>query len=305
MITQHTARLIAFVAAPLALANVTHAHAQPAPAAPAAAQAAATVLPHISITTMGRGSPVVLIPGLSSPREVWAGVAPQIARNHRVILVQVNGFGGDAPGANLQPGLLDGVVTDLNGYLASQHLGPVDVIGHSMGGLLALMMAKAHPQAVHRLMVVDSLPWIGTLFGPTLTVAQVEPQARAMRDQMAAVYGSATNPSADATAARLALKPESRAQVAAWVNHADARVTAQAFYADMTTDLRPAMAAIATPITLVYPGTGGADDQGAALYRAAYAQAPHVTYVPVADSAHFIMLDQPAAFAAAVQSFLN
>ena len=52
---------------------------------------------HISIETIGKGSPVILIPGLSRPRAVWDGVAPELAKTHRVILVQVNGFGGDDP----------------------------------------------------------------------------------------------------------------------------------------------------------------------------------------------------------------
>jgi pimeloyl-ACP methyl ester carboxylesterase len=48
---------------------------------------------HISVQQIGTsGPPVILIPGLSSPREAWQGVAPALARTHRVFLVQVNGF---------------------------------------------------------------------------------------------------------------------------------------------------------------------------------------------------------------------
>ncbi|MEN2749153.1 hypothetical protein [Sphingomonas sp. T9W2] len=65
---------------------------------------------HISIRTIGRGAPVILIPGLSSPRAVWDDIAPELAKGHSVLLVQVNGFGGDDPRANLAPGLLDGIV---------------------------------------------------------------------------------------------------------------------------------------------------------------------------------------------------
>jgi pimeloyl-ACP methyl ester carboxylesterase len=80
---------------------------------------------------------------------------------------------------------------------------------------------------------------------------------------------------------------------------ADPRVTAQAMYEDMTTDLRPDVARFALPITLVYPAPGDA------LYHAAFAKAPRVTYVPVAQAAHFVMLDQPAAFAKALDDFLK
>src|SRR3546814_19440822 len=66
-------------------------------------------------------------------------------------------------------------------------------------------------------------------------------------------------------------------KVAAWVTATDARVSGQAMYEDMTTDLRPDMAAIATPITLVYPYSAGLPKERAdAFYRAEYAKAPNV-----------------------------
>lgn len=276
--------------------------------AQAAVAPAATLLPHISITTMGsKGSPVVLIPGLSSPRATWAGIAPQIARDHRVILVEVNGFGGSAPGDNLKPGLLDGVVADLTAYLTAQKLTKVDMIGHSMGGLLALMMAKAHPDRVSKLMIVDALPYIGEIFVPGATVAMLTPQAAAIQAAMAAQYGKPQDAAANAgVAAGQALTPDARAKVAGWIAEADPRVTGQALYEDMTTDLRPDMAAIAAPITMVYPWSAMLPKARAeTLYRAAYAKAPAVTFVDIGDSGHFVMLDQTAAFATAVAGFLK
>ena len=146
-------------------------------------------LGHISIVSEGSGSPVVLIPGLSSPRAVWDGIAPELARSHRVIRVQVNGFGGDDAGENLKPGVLAGVVGDVHSYLAAQKLGPAKIIGHSLGGLVALQLAKAHPEDASALMIVDSLPFIADIIMPNATVAQVEPQAKAMRDQIVGSYG--------------------------------------------------------------------------------------------------------------------
>ena len=54
---------------------------------------------------------------------MWDGIAPKLARDHQVILVQVNGFAGDDPGANLEPGVLAGIVKDLHSYIASHRLG--------------------------------------------------------------------------------------------------------------------------------------------------------------------------------------
>jgi pimeloyl-ACP methyl ester carboxylesterase len=77
-------------------------------------------------------------------------------------------------------------------------------------------------------------------------------------------------------------------------------------YEDMTTDLRPDMAAIKTPITLVFPYSQAMPKERAeSFYHGEYAEAPNVTFVPVADSAHFVMLDQAKAFAAALAHFVK
>jgi pimeloyl-ACP methyl ester carboxylesterase len=242
MISHLPLRLLAAVATPLLVLHPQAAHCAPAPAAAAAAE---TRLDHISVTVIGKGSPVILIPGLSSPRATWDGVVPELAKTHRVYLVQVNGFGGDAPGANLKPGILDGVVSDLTGYIASNKLGQPAIVGHSLGGLVGLMFAKAHPDQLSRLMVVDSLPFYGMLFGPTATVAMVEPRGRAMRDQMIAQYGKPADPAGtEAVANGLALKPDSRTKVKAWMAAADPRVSGAAMYEDLTTDMRPVMPSI-------------------------------------------------------------
>lgn len=300
MTPQNKARLIAAVAGPLLLLNANPGRCTTLPI-PATAASAPMQMEHISVTVTGKGSPVVLIPGLATPRAVWDGIVPSLARMHRVYVVQVNGFAGDDPRANLQPGVLEGVVADIHGLIAREKIFGVAVVGHSLGGLVGLMLAREHASDVGRLMVVDSLPFIGALFSPVATVPLVEPQAKAMRDRMAAGYGKPADPAvAQATARQLASKPESQAMVATWVGRADPRVSGQALYEDMTTDLRPAMSGITTPITLVYPTSPAAD----AVYRANYKDAPHVRFVTVDDSAHFVMLDQPAKFAAALEGFL-
>lgn len=295
-----TLRFAVAVLAPLAILQPNIGHCAPA----AAASTAEVRMDHISVTETGKGSPVILIPGLSSPRAVWDGVAPELAKTHRVILVQVNGFAGDDAGANLKPGVLDGIVGDLHGYIAKHKLQGAAVVGHSMGGLVGLMLAKAQPGDVGKLMIVDSLPWYGMLFGPSATVDAVKPQAAAMRDRFAASYGKPDAAANQAMAARFALRPDAQAKVADWMGKTDVRVSAEAMYEDMITDLRGDMGKIATPITMLYP-TSAALPKAVAepLYTAAYKDAPHATLVEVPDSAHFIMLDQPAVFLKAVTAF--
>ena len=73
-------------------------------------------------------------------------------------------------------------------------------------------------------------------------------------------------------------------------------------YDDLTTDMRGELSRIKVPVTVLYPVQEG---RGAAeMYRSAFAGTSQIAFVPVPDSAHFIMLDQPVAFAAALRTFL-
>ncbi|NIJ22263.1 pimeloyl-ACP methyl ester carboxylesterase [Sphingomonas naasensis] len=265
---------------------------------------------HISVEVIGKGSPVILIPGLSSPRAVWDGVAPELAKTHSVYLVQVNGFAGDDPRANLKPGVLDGIVADLTTLIAQQKLKAPAVVGHSMGGLVGLMLAARQPASVGRLMVVDALPWFAVLMAPPgteMTMAMVEPRAAQMRDAVTASYGKPpSKAAAEANVASLTLKPESRAKATEWAMAADPRVTALALYEDLTTDVRGELKAVRAPTTIVYAWNSQypAKDRADAFFRGQYAAIPNVTFAGIGESAHFVMLDQPGQFATTLNAFL-
>ncbi|PJI88153.1 alpha/beta hydrolase [Sphingomonas koreensis] len=260
---------------------------------------------HISIVEMGSGPPVYLIPGLASPRAVWDEIAPELAKTHKILLVQVNGFGGDDPGANLKPGVTDGVIADVLADAKARNAGKPAVIGHSYGGLIAMMMAARHPDRIGRVMVVDALPFIGKIFDPASTPASIEPRAAQMRTMMAASYDRArAAPVVTADPGGIwSNNPDGRIRVANWSSKADARVVAQAMYEDMVTDIGPELGKVtARPFTILY-AAGVGEARAKALWEPPFAGTP-AKLVAVPDSYHFIMLDQPARFAAEVKAFL-
>lgn len=299
MIPLCLAALIALGAAP-----------SPAPAFTMAVPATAESLvqmEHVSIRAIGSGSPVVLIPGLATPREVYGGIAGDLAKRHRVLLVQVNGFGGDPARGNGGPGVLAGVTADIARYLEERRLPAAAVIGHSLGGVIGMRLARDHGSRVARLMIVDALPFIGTLFRPDATVENIRPMAEMMRGRMLAAAAAPREASADdSNVGTMSISPEGRRQVSAWGIAADARVVAQALVEDMAEDLRPDLAAIAkVPTILLYAVPPPIAEQARAMWSAAYAAAPTIKLVPVENSFHFIMLDQPEAFAREVTAFMT
>jgi len=291
----------------LSIANLAHADAAETKPTEGACSADITLGKSVTVLNEGNGPDVILIPGLSTPRAVWDSTAERLKSKYRLHVVQIRGF-GDAAGPNAEGPVLPRVVEDIHGFIADcitgQDRPAPAIIGHSLGGLTAMMIAARTPKDVGKLMVVDSLPFFGTLFGPTATVATVEPQAAAMQKMIAA------KPSAEADEQTLQIMSATeagRAQVKAWTATADSKVAAQLIYDDMTTDLRPELGAISAPFTMLYPFDASAmpAEMVDGLYKGAFATAKTATLKRIDDSRHFIMLDQPEAFAAAIDDFLE
>jgi pimeloyl-ACP methyl ester carboxylesterase len=257
----------------------------------------------------GKGADVILIPGLSSSRDVYAAEAKLLTANYRLHLIQIAGFAGDPAGPNATGPILAPVVEQLHQYIVTNKLQPVPVIGHSLGGLLGLMLADAHPEDVQKLLIIDSLPFYALVFAPEATVDAVKPQAAVMRDQMLAAAPDVYAAMATQTASFLVLNPDARKSVAASSIASDRTVMANAMYEDLTTDLRPQLATIKIPATLLYPfdaaAVGPDSTKIDTVYTSAYSTMPNLKIHRIDDSRHFIMYDQPAAFDKAVQAFLK
>jgi pimeloyl-ACP methyl ester carboxylesterase len=107
--------------------------------------------------------------------------------------------------------------------------------------------------------------------------------------------------------ANLVTGPDNLAMVSAWSRASDPAAVQNALADDLELDLRPGLATIHTPIVLLYPDNvslGAPAGMMDGVYKGAFAPAPSVRPVRIDSSRHFIMLDQPAAFAAQLDAFL-
>jgi pimeloyl-ACP methyl ester carboxylesterase len=259
-----------------------------------------------SVVVEGSGPDVIMIPGLTSNRRVWDQAVASLGGHYRVHRVQIAGFGGEPARGNATGPVLAPVVEELDAYIRANRLERPSVVGHSVGGLLTLMLAERHPEDVGKAMIVDALPFFGALFGPQATAETVAPQAAAFRDAIAAMGDEAFRAQQTQSIASLVMSEAARPALVADALASDRSVVARALYEDMTTDLRPGLAALGTRLTVVYAVNPAAPEASyGALMRAGYGQAARVTFAPVEPSYHFIMLDQPARFAGLLAAFLS
>ena len=272
-----------------------------------------------TVQVTGKGPDVILIPGLSSPRAVWKESVNALASCYTVHTIQIRGFGDDA-GPNAQGPVLEPFITELADYIDDEIMNKgrsaPAIIGHSLGGLSALIIGARHPRLASKIMIVDALPFIGTIFGAP-DVAAVRPRAEVMaasiREQYKADAPKALLIDCDDPTEATKIKniwsntPRGRCMVENWGKQSDPRVTAQAMLDDTLTDMRPELPKIAAPVTLLYAqdDTVLPEAMMRAMYDSQYVETPNLTSVMIKGSYHFIMLDQPDAFIQQVALFLK
>ncbi len=300
---------VAFVVAGVALLCAP-AHGQ----AKAAAAPGAFVPTRFTVTDAGTvGKPdVVLIPGLASSKAVWDAEAKLLAPNYRLHILQVAGFAGAPAGPNAADGMLPGIVEELHGVIgplkASAGVPPV-VIGHSLGGLLGMMLAEKYPGDLRKLVIVDTLPYYAVLFNPAATVASMQPMVAGIKEQMLATPADQYALMQQTMMKAMANSEAGQKAAIDGSLASDRAVVAEALSEDLLTDLRGDVGKIATPTLVLYEYDATSKMPDPAVYEqmmlSAYKPMPHVTLVKVEGSRHFIMYDQPAKFDAAVEGFLK
>jgi pimeloyl-ACP methyl ester carboxylesterase len=268
---------------------------------------AAPASDRITVTVRGKGPDVVLIPGVACSSAVWDATAKQLEGQYRLHLVQVNGFGGAPAGVNATGPVVQPTVDAIDLYIKTNHLKSPAIVGHSLGGLMGMMLAIQHADDVGKLMIVDSLPFFGVLMGAT-DATNAKPQAAGMRDMIA-------NESQDASAqgekdflGNMVKSSEGLKSATAWAIASDKGVVARAMYEDMVTDLRPDLKKIKAPVTLLYPWSsqsGFPREATDKMYHDNFATLSGAKLVCIEDSLHFIMFDQPAKFATQLDAFLK
>ena len=257
----------------------------------------------MTINVTGHGEPLVLIHGLATTAHVWDAVVPALARDRMVVTLDVPGFGASAPAG---PGFaLDRVADRIARTVAAHGIPtPFDLVGHSLGGAIALTLAARRPTSVRRLILVapaglTPLPRPASVLLPALA-----PGLHAARRYAAPLAASAHGRRLllAFTAADGARMTERRARSIVDAS-ATATRTASALRAVISADLRPLLQDSRAPLGVIW---GQADRtipaRGA---RALLKLRPDARLELVQRAGHVLMLERPAAFVGALERLMD
>lgn len=109
----------------------------------------------LAFSEFGQGEPLAILHGLFGSGRNWATIAKRLGESRRVLTLDLRNHGSSPWGDDMD---YAGMAEDVAATLASQGFEATDLIGHSMGGRTAMVLALTRPELVRKLVVVDIPP---------------------------------------------------------------------------------------------------------------------------------------------------
>lgn len=281
------------------------------PPLPAAASSFNSGSLHVDVYGTPGKPAMIFIPGLTCGPWEWSGEITRFSPDYTIYALTLPGFDGQPP---ISGDLFGKVSSDFWGLLQSKKIDNPIVIGHSLGGTLAFMLAEQHSDRLRAVIAVDGMPVFPGL--ERMTAAQRD----ATGTQIAASMSGATHDQFEAAEKTyvlpyLMISAQDVAQAAPLTARSDPKASGAWMEQDMAMDLRPQLNAITTPVLEITsfdptfdpkgPGHIASTAQKQAYYASLLAGDSTVKVEVVDDSRHFIMYDQPQALHSDIAQFIG
>ncbi len=261
------------------------------------------------VQVTGHGRPVILIPGLSCPGEVWDGTVAHYKDNYQLHVISLAGFAGvpRVPGP-----FLDTAREAIAAYVRKNKLDHPIIVGHSLGGFLALDLAVHYPDLPGKLVIVDSYPMMAGIMDPNMTAEKARATSEQIRkgmEQQSQDMFERTTKSGMYTRP-MVTRDSDLDRVIAWSLKSDRTAVTDSMSELFAADLRADIAKIKIPVLVMgawigYKEYGATHDTTEANLRAQYAKLEGVRIAVTDTSRHFIMWDDPNWMFAQMDRFLE
>jgi pimeloyl-ACP methyl ester carboxylesterase len=116
----------------------------------------------LAVIDKGQGQPILLLHGLATSSYTWHAIIPELAKNHRVIAIDLRGFGASDKPIDEHYSIQDQVEA-VEAFIEQENLRGLTVIGHSFGGgitlALALKATQERQSRIRNIVLVDSIAY--------------------------------------------------------------------------------------------------------------------------------------------------
>ena len=256
----------------------------------------------------GHGPPMILIPGLASSGDVWDDTVARYKDRYQCHAFTLAGFAGQPPIDGLYlPTMRDALID----YIEQHNLEQPILVGHSLGGFLALSIAAIRPELVGPLVIVDGVPFLPAIWmGGDVTTDSVASMAETTK----AHYMSQTQEQYEAsvrsgrTLKTMISNQDDIDRAIEWSLASDKDTIGQVMYELFSTDLRNELKTIRSPTLVMATWVAYKDyttrSLAASRYRRQYMGIEGAQVVMFDEARHFIMWDAPDEFFKVFDEFL-
>ena len=254
----------------------------------------------IHVKIIGKGKTVLLIPGVTVPGESWDTVVNQLKDNYECHVVTLAGFAGkkaiDFP-------WLSQVNDALEEYIKQNKLTNLTVIGHSLGGTIAVWLASRENNEISKIVLVDALPAAGAIMFPNFNPEDLAYDSP-FNNQQLSMSESEFEQMAQSMAQGMSLNPETQKRIKDWIISADRKTYVYGYTDYLKLDLREDLKNISIPTTIIAADKPFGKEMVTQTYKSQYANLEKYNLIIADNSAHFVMFDKPEWFMEQIQNIL-
>ena len=252
------------------------------------------------VDVIGEGDPILLFPGFTCTGDVWNATVNELSKNYECHVFTFAGF-GDVPAIEKPwlPKIKDGVVN----YISEKELDNAVLIGHSLGGALALWMA-ADGNSFKELIIVDALPSTGALMMPNFK-SEYMVYDSPYNKQLLAMNDADFEAMAQQMASSMTKEKLNQEKIKNWMIQADRETYVYGYTDLLKLDLREDLAKINSPVTILAATEPYGLDMAKSTYELQYKALAEYTIEFANGSSHFMMYDQPQWFIENLKNALN
>lgn len=241
---------------------------------------------------------IIFIPGFASSGEVWNETKAAFEKEYTCYTLTMAGFAGAKPQQNPS---FENWKTEIANYIKDNKIEKPILIGHSMGGGLALSIAADYPELIGKIVVVDALPCLAALMDPSFKSKESN-DCSAMVSQMTGMTDAQFLEMQKKTMPRLLADTSKMGTVVDWSVKSDRKTFAQMYCDFSNTDLRNKIAAIKCPSLILLESyfinlKPAIEEQYKNLKTADFQYA--------SKGLHFIMYDDAAWYLAQLNTFVK
>jgi pimeloyl-ACP methyl ester carboxylesterase len=252
---------------------------------------------------------VILIPGLSSPGEVWNSTVKAMGEKFRFHIVSLPGFAGKPPVETEQP-FIEAMADEIVNYIAENSIEQPVLAGHSLGGFLSLYIGVNYPDLPAKIVSVDGVPFLPAMVNPYINEESAQSMAENMSTQMLSATREQRLAQQQQVIQTMVTNPEKQKIAVDWSMSSDIETVASSVYYLYSTDLRDELSAIEVPVLVfgawkAYEAYGVTSEMSRQMYSNQYSEVNQLTLKISDTGRHFLMWDDPGLITNGMTDFLS